>query len=59
MPEMVEPLLQHWPYFYERSIGCIGVLKDWLIRAVAASLADEAANNANIGRKSEILRSNG
>jgi AAA domain len=37
----VEPLLQQWPYFYERSIGCIGVLKDWLIRAVAASLADE------------------
>jgi hypothetical protein len=29
-----------WPYFYERSIGCVGVLKDWLVRAVAATLAD-------------------
>ncbi|MBA2680942.1 MAG: ATP-binding protein [Ktedonobacteraceae bacterium] len=35
-----EALLQHWPYFYERSIGCVGVLKDWLVRAVAATLAD-------------------
>ena len=33
-------LMQHWHYFYERSIGCVGVLKDWLIRAVAAALHD-------------------
>jgi hypothetical protein len=33
-------LMQHWFYFYERSIGCIGVLKDWLIRAVAAAIRD-------------------
>lgn len=36
----VEPLVHQWSYFYERSIGCIGVLKDWLIRAVAATLAE-------------------
>lgn len=36
----IEALVQYWPYFYERSIGCIGVLKDWLVRAVAASLAE-------------------
>jgi AAA domain len=35
-------VVNHWSYFYERSIGCIGVLKDWLVRAVAASLADKA-----------------
>lgn len=35
-----EALLQQWPYFYERSIGCVGVLKDWLVRAVAATLSD-------------------
>lgn len=35
-----EALLQQWPYFYERSIGCVGVLKDWLVRAAAATLAD-------------------
>jgi DNA polymerase III delta prime subunit len=33
-------LMQQWFYFYERSIGCIGVLKDWLIRAVAAAIRD-------------------
>lgn len=36
----IEMLMQHWVYFYERSIGCVGVLKDWLIRAVAAGLYD-------------------
>lgn len=33
-------LMQQWVYFYERSIGCVGVLKDWLVRAVAAALDD-------------------
>lgn len=33
-------VVRHWPYFYERSIGCIGVLKDWLVRAAAATLAE-------------------
>ena len=32
--------MQQWFYFYERSIGCVGVLKDWLIRTVAATLHD-------------------
>lgn len=36
----VPELMQHWLYFYERSIGCVGVLKDWLIRTVAAALHD-------------------
>ncbi|MDF5729753.1 MAG: hypothetical protein PUP92_17525 [Rhizonema sp. PD38] len=35
-------LMKHWLYFYERSIGCVGVLKDWLIRAVAAALYDQS-----------------
>lgn len=34
-------VVKHWPYFYERSIGCIGVLKDWLVRAVSATMADK------------------
>jgi hypothetical protein len=33
-----QELMNHWPYFYERSIGCVGVLKDWLVRTVAATL---------------------
>jgi hypothetical protein len=42
----IETLMQHWVYFYERSIGCVGVLKDWLVRSVAAALYDgsEALN---------------
>jgi len=30
----------HWLYFYECSVGCIGVLKDWLLRAVSTALDD-------------------
>jgi hypothetical protein len=36
----VETLMCHWLYFYERSIGCVGILKDWLVRAVATTLYD-------------------
>lgn len=37
----IPELMQHWLYFYEHSIGCIGVLKDWFIRTVAAALHDK------------------
>jgi len=33
----------HWLYFYECSVGCIGLLKDWLLRAVSAALDDGAS----------------
>jgi AAA domain len=33
----------HWLYFYECSVGCIGVLKEWLLRAVSAALDDDAS----------------
>jgi hypothetical protein len=39
LPLEEEPdLLQHWKYCYERTIGCVGVLKDWLTRALAEAL---------------------
>jgi hypothetical protein len=31
-------LLQHWQYCYERTVGCVGVLKDWLTRGLAEAL---------------------
>lgn len=31
-------LMKRWDYFYERSIGCIGVLKDWLTRSLSLAL---------------------
>lgn len=35
LPLSEEPdLLSNWEYFYERSIGCIGILKDWLTRTL-------------------------
>jgi energy-coupling factor transporter ATP-binding protein EcfA2 len=29
-------LVNEWEYLYERSIGCVGVLKDWLVRALVS-----------------------
>jgi hypothetical protein len=39
LPLQEEPdLLLHWKYCYERTIGCVGVLKDGLTRALAQAL---------------------
>ncbi len=35
----VEALLTRWRWFAEGSVGCIGVLKDWLVDAVTVTLA--------------------
>ena len=32
-------LVNEWEYLYERSIGCVGVLKEWLVRALTRVLA--------------------
>ncbi|MGB9485490.1 MAG: hypothetical protein WCD04_05185, partial [Terriglobia bacterium] len=36
--------VKEWEYLYERSIGCVGVLKDWLMRA----LTGVSRRNANV-----------
>jgi hypothetical protein len=58
----VETLVgSYWVYFYEGCIGCIGVLKDWLMRAVSASL-DAGQDRLSLDclqdhiRPSDILR---
>ena len=28
-------LSRHWEYIYARSVGCIGILKDWLVRSLS------------------------
>jgi hypothetical protein len=39
LPLPQEPeLLQHWQYCYERTIGCVGVLKTWLMQSLAEVL---------------------
>lgn len=35
-------LVSMWDYFYERSIGCVGILKDWLTLSLAAALEEES-----------------
>lgn len=41
LPLFEEPnLVGDWDYFYERSIGCIGVLKEWILKALKKSLKD-------------------
>ena len=35
-------LVNEWEYLYERSIGCVGVLKDWLVRALTRVFARNA-----------------
>jgi AAA domain len=36
----VDGLLTHWRWFAEWSIGCIGILRDWLVDTVATLLAE-------------------
>lgn len=44
MPLQEEPELeQHWEFFYERSIGCVGIIKDWLTQAFRKALDTGAA----------------
>lgn len=35
-------LISMWDYFYERSIGCVGVLKDWLTNSLGLALEDNS-----------------
>jgi energy-coupling factor transporter ATP-binding protein EcfA2 len=44
MPLDSPPELEtHWEYFYERSIGCVGILKDWLTQAYRKALNENAS----------------
>jgi energy-coupling factor transporter ATP-binding protein EcfA2 len=37
LPESPE-LANDWEFLYERSVGCVGVLKQWLVRALSVAL---------------------
>ena len=42
LPLEQEPdLVSKWDYFYERSLGCVGILKDWLTRTLRDVLEEE------------------
>ena len=36
-------LVSHWYNLYERTLGCVGILKNWLTRALKDALSREAA----------------
>ena len=49
LPLTTEPdLVGRWEDFYERSVGCVGVLKSWLDRSLAAALA---AGESTVSRR--------
>lgn len=37
-------LVPHWEYCYERTLGCIGILKNWLTRALKDALDEDATS---------------
>ncbi len=43
MPILEEPdLVSHWDYCYERSLGCVGILKNWFQNALADAITEGA-----------------
>jgi hypothetical protein len=42
LPEQPD-LTKHWEYLYERSIGCVGILKDWLVKALSTAVRQSAS----------------
>jgi AAA domain len=53
MPIHQEPdFVSQWDYFYERSLGCVGILKDWLTR----TFRDVLEEGENIISKKHLQR---
>jgi hypothetical protein len=48
-------LVQAWDLLYERSLGCIGIVKEWLLRAVNLALADGKASLTRTHLKESAL----
>jgi hypothetical protein len=43
MPLAETPDLEkRWDYFYERSIGCVGIVKDWLTQSLRKALSESS-----------------
>lgn len=43
LPLLIEPnLMKHWEYCYVHSVGCVGILKDWLTRSLEDALSENA-----------------
>jgi energy-coupling factor transporter ATP-binding protein EcfA2 len=50
-----DSLMQRWWYFFEGSIGCIGILKQWLVRALYRALREESAELTRAHLEQSVL----
>jgi len=50
-----DTLMQRWWYFFEGSIGCIGILKQWLVRALYRALREESAELTRTHLEKSVL----
>src|SRR6266704_224774 len=48
-------LLQRWWYFFEGSLGCIGILKQWLVRALYRALREASAELTRAHLEKSVL----
>jgi energy-coupling factor transporter ATP-binding protein EcfA2 len=48
-------LLQRWWYFFEGSLGCIGILKQWLVRALYRALREESPELSRAHLEKSVL----
>jgi len=53
--EETPDLANHWEFFYERTIGCVGVLKQWLVRSLSAVLRQGEATLSRSILESQAL----
>jgi AAA domain len=57
LPLETQPdLLAHWEYLFEGSIGNVGVLKDWLLRALRVALQNHAQTMALAHLEGTVLQ---
>jgi RecA/RadA recombinase len=48
-------LVSNWEYLYERSLGCIGILKQWLVRAATVALHEGSRKLTTCNLESQAL----
>ncbi len=48
-------LVNDWDFLYERSLGCIGILKQWLVRAATAALQKGSRSLTHSALESQAL----
>src|SRR5437763_11432086 len=50
-----DALIQRWWYFFEGSIGCIGILKQWLVRALYRALREKSTELTRAHLEQSVL----